>query len=80
MKFVLLAAAAAIVPALAQNTTDPAAYLQTVLGALTGAGLTSLVTVASAIANTTDGAALLASLAQGNRTVFAPINSGTSSR
>lgn len=36
--------------------------------------MTSLVQVASGIANTTEGAALLASLANGNKTVFAPNN------
>ncbi|WWC92286.1 uncharacterized protein L201_007240 [Kwoniella dendrophila CBS 6074] len=53
------------------NGTD---YLTTVLGALTSAGLTSLVGVAQGIANTTEGQALLGSLASGNKTVFAPSN------
>ncbi|ORY20269.1 FAS1 domain-containing protein, partial [Naematelia encephala] len=38
------------------------------------ANLTGLVGVASAIANTTEGSALLGQLAQGNKTVFAPDN------
>ena len=85
---ILAAALASVAPAFAQSQNDTQAYLTTVLGALTyvfhpscysthrltyrGAGLNSLVQVASGIANTTEGAALLASLAQGNHTVFAP--------
>jgi len=75
MKFSIISLAVLAPLVLAQNSTsNSTAYLTQVLGALTGAGLTSLVSVASAIANTTDGAALLASLAQGNKTVFAPNN------
>ncbi|KAI9633495.1 FAS1 domain-containing protein [Dioszegia hungarica] len=74
MKFSIVSLAVLAPLVLAQSTTNTTQYLTQVLGALTGAGLTSLVSVASAIANTTDGAALLASLAQGNKTVFAPNN------
>lgn len=57
------------------NSSDSGAYLTAVLGALTAANLTGLVGVASAIANTTDGMALLSQLAMGNnKTVFAPSN------
>ncbi|KAK4688611.1 hypothetical protein P7C73_g1503, partial [Tremellales sp. Uapishka_1] len=52
----------------------PGAYLQAVLTALTAANLTSLVTVAETIANTTEGMTLLGGLASGNKTVFAPSN------
>ena len=38
------------------------------------ANLTSLVSVVSSIANTTEGMALLSQLSQGNKTVFAPNN------
>ncbi|KAK8850523.1 hypothetical protein IAR55_004441 [Kwoniella newhampshirensis] len=54
--------------------TNPQAYLQAVLAALTQANLTSLVGVATGIANTTEGLALLTSLSVGNKTVFAPSN------
>ncbi|KAG8762694.1 hypothetical protein FRC11_008009 [Ceratobasidium sp. 423] len=69
--YALLTALAA--PALAQdvNTT----YLTGLLGALNGLGLTSLVSIASSVANNTNGGtALLAQLSQGNKTVFAPNN------
>ncbi|KAJ1307765.1 hypothetical protein OPQ81_001852 [Rhizoctonia solani] len=69
--YALLTALAA--PALAQqlNTT----YITGLLGALNGLGLTSLVSVASSVANDTNGGtALLAQLSQGNKTVFAPNN------
>ncbi|KAK1923101.1 hypothetical protein DB88DRAFT_473734 [Papiliotrema laurentii] len=56
------------------NSTNGTDYLSQVLGALTGAGLTSLVSVATSIANTTEGQALLGQLAGGNKTVFAPNN------
>ncbi|OCF33670.1 hypothetical protein I316_04744 [Kwoniella heveanensis BCC8398] len=49
-------------------------YLTTLLGALNAANLTGLVGVASGIANTTEGLALLTELSQGNKTVFAPSN------
>ncbi|WVQ95645.1 hypothetical protein IAU59_002743 [Kwoniella sp. CBS 9459] len=49
-------------------------YLNTLIGALTAANLTGLVGVASGIANTTEGQALLTELSQGNKTVFAPSN------
>ncbi|WWC72564.1 uncharacterized protein I206_106526 [Kwoniella pini CBS 10737] len=65
------AAPSASASSAAGNSTD---YLTAVLGALTGAGLTTLVTAAQGIANTTEGQALLGSLASGNKTVFAPSN------
>ncbi|CAE7186317.1 unnamed protein product [Rhizoctonia solani] len=65
---VVLAALAA--PALAQDPN----YLTGLLGALNGLGLTSLVSVASSLANNTDGVALLSQLSQGNKTIFAPSN------
>ncbi|WWC65061.1 uncharacterized protein I303_107675 [Kwoniella dejecticola CBS 10117] len=69
------ASAAAPSASAAGNSSD---YLTTVLGALTGAGLTSLVGAAQGIANTTEGQALLGSLANGNKTVFAPSNQALS--
>ncbi|CAE6458527.1 unnamed protein product [Rhizoctonia solani] len=67
--YALLALAA---PAIAQNLNTT--YLTGLLGALNGLGLTSLVSVASSLANNSDGGTLLAQLAQGNKTVFAPNN------
>ncbi|WVW80842.1 hypothetical protein I302_102831 [Kwoniella bestiolae CBS 10118] len=68
-------AASASASGAAGNGSD---YLTTVLGALTSAGLTSLVGAAQGIAGTSEGQALLGSLAQGNKTVFAPSNAALS--
>ncbi|WWC98568.1 hypothetical protein V866_005460 [Kwoniella sp. B9012] len=68
-------AASASASGAAGNSSD---YLTAVLGALTSAGLTSLVGAAQGIAGTSEGQALLGSLAQGNKTVFAPSNAALS--
>ncbi|CCO29631.1 Transforming growth factor-beta-induced protein ig-h3 OS=Mus musculus GN=Tgfbi PE=2 SV=1 [Rhizoctonia solani AG-1 IB] len=62
--------AALFAPALAQDPN----YITGLLGALNGLGLTSLVSVATSLANSTDGTALLSQLSQGSKTVFAPNN------
>ncbi|CAE6477849.1 unnamed protein product [Rhizoctonia solani] len=59
-------------PALAQNLNTT--YITGLLGALNGLGLTSLVSVATSLANDTNGMALLSQLSQGSKTVFAPNN------
>ncbi|KZT57951.1 Fasciclin-domain-containing protein [Calocera cornea HHB12733] len=72
-RFALLALLPAL--SLAQNATNSssaASYVAGLLGALQSLNLTMLEQAAVSLANTTTGAALLAALPEGNKTIFAP--------
>ncbi|EJU04730.1 FAS1 domain-containing protein [Dacryopinax primogenitus] len=74
-RFSLLALLPLLAPVLGQdgtNSSSPDAYVAGLLSTLQGLNLTMLQQAAVSLANTTEGASLLASLPMGNRTVFAP--------